>query len=172
MACVPSLQPFFTPADLTFEPKLVGKWSADNSNDSWEFRRNGDKSYMLIYTDKNGQAGHFDAHLFKLGDLMLLDLYPDDDTVENLEAPDFYRVHIMPIHTLARIDSIGPTLVMSFMHPKWLDEHLATNPDSIPHTRVKDRIVLTGTTRQLQDLVTKHGATENFFTRPMDLLPH
>lgn len=171
IACVPSLHPFYTKADLVFEAELVGKWSADNASDSWEFKRNGDKAYTLIYTDKNGHAGHFDAHVFKLGDMTLLDLYPDDDTVENLEAPDFYRGHIMPIHTLARIESIGPTLIMSFMQPKWLDEHLSANPDSIPHTRVKDRIVLTGTTKQLQALMKKHGAEEDFFTRPMDLLP-
>ncbi len=170
-ACVPALHPYYKPSQLTFDPALTGKWSADNAPDSWEFRKNGAKAYTLIYTDNNGLAGHFDAHLFKLGDLTLLDLFPNKETIGDLEAPDIYHAHILPTHTLIVIRSVGPTLLMGFMNAKWLDERLAADPDAIPHTRVKDRTILTGTTAQLQAFIQKHGSEEDFFTRPMDLLP-
>ena len=170
-ACVPTLHPYYKPSQLIFDPALAGKWSADNSSDSWEFRKSGDKAYTLIYTDKNGVAGHFDAHLFKLGDLTLLDLFPNKETIGDLEAPDIYHAHILPTHTLIVIRSVGPTLMMGFMNAKWLDEYLAANPDALPHASVKNRTILTGTTEQLQAFLQKHGSEEGFFTRPMDLLP-
>jgi len=29
-ACVPTLHPYYKPSQLTFDPALTGKWSADN----------------------------------------------------------------------------------------------------------------------------------------------
>ncbi len=170
-ACVPSLQPFYTEADLVTEPKLIGRWSADNSSDTWEFRKDGEKAYTMIYTDKDGRAGQFDARLFKLGDHMLLDIVPDGDSFHATDLPDVFNAHLLPAHTLIRIESVGPTLMMGFMNVQWLDEHLRENPDAISHSHVKNRVILTATTRHLQAFVRKHGSEEGFFTKPMDLLP-
>ena len=169
-SCVPSLHPLYTAEDLTFDPKLVGKWSQADPSDSWEFTKAGKISYLLVYTDKEGKKGDFKANLFKLGEHRFLDLYPDDGALDRAEAPHLYKFHVQPMHTLARIDSIGPTLVMGFMSPDWIKDSLKKNTETICHENIRNRILLTAPTKDLQAFVKKHADGEGMFGRPMDLL--
>ena len=169
-SCVPSLHPLFTKEDVIFKPELVGKWSSADSSDSWKFTKAGSNRYTLVYTDDDGKAGQFKATLFKLGDQQFLDLFPDDDTFDKADAPTLYTWHLQPMHTRAKVDSIGPALEMGFLSPKWMENKLKENPDAIRHETVNDRIVLTAPTKDLQAFVTNNVHSGEMFGKPMDLL--
>lgn len=167
-SCVPSLHPFHAKDDVVFDAKLVGAWSQADSNDSWSFTKAGPTSYTLVYTDKEGKAGTFKALLFKLGEQLFLDLYPDDDTLKKANAPALYAFHLQPMHTLAKVDGTGPTLVMGFMHPQWIEDKLKESPGALRHEKVNNRILLTAPTKDLQAFILKH-ANEGMFGEPMIL---
>ncbi len=169
-ACVPSLQPFYSQNDIVFDPALVGSWSQDNSSESWKYEKNGEKSYTLTYTDKNGQEGRFEATLFNLGEHRFLDLFPEGDSLEASETPSFYRFHLMPLHTVARVDSVGPTLVMAFMSPKWLEKKLEEDPGALEHREVRNRTIITAPTDELRAFVKEHAEGEGLFGKATDLL--
>lgn len=168
-SCVPSLHPLYTKDDVVFDPKLAGQWSQADSKDSWKFTKSGLNRYTLVYTDKEGKAGKFKAALFKLGERRFLDLCPDNETLNQANAPAFYAFHLQPMHTLAKVDRIGTTLVMGFMHPQWIEDKLKESPDAIRHEKINKRILLTAPTKDLQAFIRKH-ADAGMFGKPMDLL--
>jgi hypothetical protein len=156
--CVPSLKPLYTEKDLVFEPGLVGVWAEkEDSEETWAFEKSGEKAYKLIYT-QDGKTGEFKVHLLKLGDTLFLDLYPDDEGLARLNRNDFYWSHWLPTHTFAKVRQIEPTLQMSFLNGDWLEKSVEKNPKAIRHERIDgDRIVLTASTKELQEFVNKHS---------------
>jgi hypothetical protein len=177
-SCVPSLHPLYTDKELVFEEKLLGSWSEDDQ--VWQFKKGQEeKSYDLI-TDEKGKKGEFTAFLVKLQDgsktdkekkaagqtLLFLDLYPKEP---KLEASDFYKFHLLPIHTFIKIEQINPTLKMRVMNPDKLQEMLQDKPDLIKHEVLEDRIVLTASTKQLQKFMLAHAEDEGLFGEPTEL---
>jgi hypothetical protein len=162
--CVPSLNPLYTEKDLIFEPALVGVWAeSDDAKETWAFEKSGDKGYKLVYA-ADGKAGEFDARLLKLGDTMFLDLYPDDVGLKEINRNDFYKAHLIPAHTFAKVTQIEPVLQMAFFNPDWLNKLLETDPKAIQHQKLsEDRIVLTASTKELQKFVLKHADTKDAF---------
>jgi hypothetical protein len=166
--CVASLHPLFTEKDFIFEKELLGVW-ADNSQETWRFKRysnENDKRYEMIYTDKDGKEGRFIACLGKLNDMMFLDLFPKDP---NLQANDFYKLHLLPVHTFMKIEQIEPTLKMRMMDPEKMEDMLKNDPNLIKHEIVENRIVLTASTQQLQQFIKDHANDEGFFNNASDM---
>jgi hypothetical protein len=158
--CVPSLHPLYTDEDLIFDPALVGTWGDEDSQDTWTFAKSGEKEYRLVYTDQEGKKGKFVAHLLKVDGRMYLDLFPDEP---DLEANDFYKGHLLPVHSFMRIATIEPNLRCASVNPEWLDEFLKQNPDAIKHERLEDGVVLTAQPKELQAFLAKHDTTEGAF---------
>ncbi len=156
--CVPSLNPLYTKQDLVFEAALVGVWAEDDAGkDTWAFERSGEEGYRLVYAS-DGKKGEFEVHLLKLGKTQFLDLYPDDAALSDLNRNDFYKAHLIAAHTFAKVTQIEPNLRMAFLNPDWLKEHLQKNPKAIRHEKINDdRIVLTASTKELQEFVLKHA---------------
>jgi len=161
--CVPSLNPLYTEKDLVFDAALVGVWSEkEDASETWAFEKTGEKEYRLVYT-ADGKTGEFEAHLLKLGNTLFLDLYPDGKSLDELNRNDFYKSHLIPGHTFAKVTRIEPTLQMGFLNPDWLKELSEQNPKAIRHEKVSDRIVLTASTRELQEFVLKNLNTKGAF---------
>jgi hypothetical protein len=173
--CVPSLHPLYTDKELVFDEKLLGSWG--ESNQTWEFKKGEkEKSYDLI-TDEKGKKGEFTVYLVKIQDtskadkekksarqtLLFLDLYPKEP---NLETTDFYKFHLLPVHTFLKIERVGTTLKIQAMNPEKLQEMLKDRPDLIKHEVVEDRIVLTASTKQLQKFMLEHANDEGLFGDP------
>lgn len=164
--CIPSLHPLYTDKDLVFDPALIGQWSEENSKESWLFEKAGDDAYKLTYTDGEGKKGEFQAHLLKLGDLRFLDLYPEDAGLKDAKRNDFFYFHFVPVHTFIRVRQVTPTLEMSMMETKWLDELLKSKPKSIAHETVGERVILTAATKELQSFVRQHAQTAEAWGQP------
>jgi len=165
--CVPSLHPLYTKQDLIFDPALVGEWSGKNSNDTWTFTKSGEKEYKLVYTDGEGKTGEFVVHLVKLEGRLFLDLYPQEP---ELKENDFYKMHLLPVHTFMKVQQIEPTLQMAILNPDWIKTFLQEHPDAVRHEKLdQDYIVLTASTKELQSFLIKYGDTKDAFGDLSDL---
>jgi hypothetical protein len=161
--CLPlsSLHPLYTDEQLIFEEKLVGKWSGTNDRNIWEFRQNGEKAYKLRILEE-GKEGLFEAHLVQLEDMMFLDIFPDDATLDNVQ--DFYKIHILPMHTFAKIEQMDPNLVLQIMDLDKVREILKSDPNLMKHEVLDgNNIILTAATQDLQKFVIEYAGTEGVF---------
>ena len=112
--CVPSLHPLFTDEQIVFDANLVGVWSEPNSKNFWEFKPVvNSKKYDVIYTDEKG-IGKFDGRLGKIGSGTFIDFFPQDI---NLPGSDFYKFHLLGIHTFAKVGLSKDSLKLSVMNP-------------------------------------------------------
>jgi hypothetical protein len=160
LSCVPSLHPLFTAKDVTFDPTLVGTWSEKDKTDTWTFTKSGENAYGLVITEE-GVPGKFEAHLVRLGEMLFLDLYPEEPDIKNT----FYKIHLIPAHTFYRIwiDKEKDVVRIAGMNPDWLKENLDEKKITIAHERIGEdagagNIVLTAPTKDLQEFVVKHAA--------------
>ena len=154
--CLPSLHPLYNDKTLIFKEELIGKWMEDDS--VWQFSRAGEKEYELRIRDDEKEIGRFSAHLVEIKGLMFLDLFPDDKPLEDLD--DFYKIHILPVHTFMKVDQISPNLRLRMVDYDEVKEMIESNPNVIKHEVVDDdRIVLTASTEELQNFVVGHVET-------------
>jgi hypothetical protein len=154
--CVPSLHPLYTEEDLIFDPALLGSWAGRDGKGSWEFSKAGEKEYKLVDLDEQGKKGEFSVHLLKVGDQRFLDLFPLDP---ELKQNDFYRIHLMPVHTFLRVRQERDSLRVSILNYDWLQKLLKENPGAIKHEVVDDSVLLTAKPKELQAFLLKHEKT-------------
>ena len=162
--CVPSLHPLYTDEDLVYDPALVGTWTEEESEDTWTFRRVGDKSYDLIYTE-GGVPARFDAHLVQLGESLFLDTYPGEPDIKN----DFYLIHLVPAHTFSRIQIEGDILRYAMLDLDWLRRMISEKKVSIAHEQVDGGVLLTASTTELQEFFIKYADDDKAFPDPTEL---
>lgn len=168
--CIPTLHPLYTEQDLTFDPALVGRWAeTDSGKESWDFSKGDAQSYQLIYTDGEGKKGEFAVRLLKLGDTRFLDLYPNDTGLKDGKRNDYYNLHFIPAHTFLKVLAVSPTLRLSVMEPDWLGDLLKKDPKALAHEREDDRVLITASTKDLQQFVLRYANATNAWGRPSDL---
>jgi len=171
--CVPviSLHPLYTEKDVVLDKQLYGTW-VDDSNDSkttWEFKSIDEpNAYKLIFTDEEGQKGSFVAHLVKLQNRLFLDIFPSElpwepEDPNKMDWP-YNSLFLIPAHTFVKIDSIEPQLKLRLTLESDMKDLLKENPNAVKYTSVGDRLVITGSTKELQEFVLKYADDENLFT--------
>ncbi len=151
--CVPSLNPIYTAKELVFDPNVVGSWAQPGSRNQWEFTKHDENSYRLIYTEKDGKQGRFIAHLAEIDGTRFLDLFPEQmDT----DASGFHSFHVVPIHTIYRVQQTEPTLELAAIDYKWLDQYLTDHPDAVQFATFGNRKLITAPTEDVQAFVLEH----------------
>ena len=131
--CIPSVHPLYTDQDLIFDPALVGEWADEEGKETWTFTKSSENAYKLLYLDEKGKKGEFAVHLLKVGDRRFLDLYP---AAPDLQENDFYKGHLMPVHTFMRVRQQENLLQMAFMKPDWIKKFLQEHPDAVKHEQI------------------------------------
>lgn len=159
-SCVQSLHPLYTDKDLVFEPALVGTWESEGGN-LWIFLKSGEKSYELVYQEKETPA-KFQAHLVKLGQYQFLDLYPASLDLKN----DLQQAHILYTHTFFRVWLEHDTLRLAILEHDWLKRMIDQKKISIKHEVVDKRVILTAPTKDLQKFVLKYANDPEAFPKP------
>jgi len=163
-ACVPSIHPLYSTEDLIFEPALIGTWEEKDSAETWVFSMSAVDEYRVVHTDEDGKKGQFEARLIKLGGQMFLDLCPAAPvSTQN----DFYRGHILSVHTFAKLSQDGPAYQISILEPKWLKSHLAKDPSALQHTVFDGEILITDSTVNLQKFVVSNASIPRAFSEPV-----
>jgi hypothetical protein len=151
--CIPSLNPVYNREDVVYEPAVVGEWAQADAKATWEFFRGDEGAYRLIYTDEKGQRGEFVAVMAEIEGTRFLDLYPEE---AESDASAFYKFHVIPIHTIYRVKSTGPKLVLSVIDYKWLEKLLEENPGAVANASFNGRRMLTGPTAEVRAFVLDH----------------
>jgi hypothetical protein len=112
----------------------------------------------LILTDENGHTDRFVARAVELNGLRFLDLVPEEN---KSVFGFFYQFHMLPFHTVYRVQATTPKLELATIDGKWLDQYLADHPDSVPFITVQNRKLITADTKELQEFVVRHQANFN-----------
>jgi hypothetical protein len=71
---------------------------------------------------------------------------------------------MIPAHTFVKVDSLTPKLKLRLILDTQLEKLLEKNPDAIAHVEVKERPVLTASTKELQAFILKYADTDKLFT--------
>jgi hypothetical protein len=173
VGCIPSVNPFYTPKDLVFEPQLVGQWQAKDDSEQpaqWQFEKKEDMAmaYKLTVTEEKTKKGEFTAHLFKLGNEYFLDIIPSKCDY----APDqagLTAAAMFAGHLLFRMNQIGPELKMASFDFDWLKTHLEKNPNDLAYHEEDDAVVLTAGTADLQRFLLAHLGEGQLFKKESTL---
>ncbi len=165
---VPSLQPLFTDADLDFDPALLDSFMDEKGEVTFTFAKLADTSYRLTVKELEGDkevSGNFQAHLVRLGGYWFLDFFPDGPDI----GDDFYKLHLLRAHSFARIWLQGDRLRIGLLSSDWLKKKIDEKSVEIDHQLADDSLLLTASTRELQDLLFRYATEEKAFGEPLDL---
>ena len=167
---VTSVYPFYTDTDLVFDPALVGQWVGvekdGTTKDKLEFKKNGDKEYVVALEENHFLEDKYVAHLFKLKEQLFLDFCPLER-----HDPDF-----IPVHQIMKITVTGTRMKTIGIKYDWLTQLLTQNPHALRHVvtknpkdangKAEEHVVLTATTKELQEFVLKNLDTKDAWTEP------
>ena len=180
IGCVPSLHPLYTKEDIFIEPALVGTWVNNDESEIWRFELSSD-GYQLSHSvrksrpPENGnreaeqfETAEFEARLVRIGNYLFIDLFPEEPEIED----DLYKIHLLPVHTILRVWLEGDALSMAMLDHDWLMTEIEGGRIRIAHERWDDgkNILLTASSRELQDLVAEYAENPKAFPEPEERL--
>jgi hypothetical protein len=175
---VKSLHPFYRDDEALFKKEMLGTWVGEDSS-TWKIEQSmkstglfkpgvPENAYLITFTDKNGTS-QFSVHLFKLGARLFLDFYPEEVKSTN----DFMAAHLVPAHTVARVDLLKDKMVIQWYNEEWLIGLFRQNKIRIAHEKVpleagksgddNYQVVLTASTDDLQKFMMKYSDDPSAF---------
>ena len=176
---VRSLQPLYRYQDVVFDSTLVGTWIDDDST-TWSFRESRSNSYELIYYEPEydlsngesvpGDSVEFVVHLVSLDNSLFMDLFPGEVPVTSRVRNLLYQLHLIQVHTFAKVWLKGDSLSISMFDPEWLEKLIYKEGDVISYERIYDDNVLSASTPDLQEFVLKFADDPEVFAEPLELL--
>ena len=167
---VMSLQPFYTQVDLEADSRLNETWTDKEGDVTFAFEqgraKGKEKEYELVVKEKDGEqqvSEKFDVRLVQLGAFWFLDIYPKSS--EGIS--EFYRMHLIRAHTIARVEIKPDSIQMAFLSASWLKAKITENSVDIPYVKADDGLLLTGRTEELQELVFCYANDDQAFADPL-----
>lgn len=171
--CIPviSLNSFYNKSDVMFDDNLLGTWIDDPCvpKNTWIFSKNEDpnNTYKLEFIDEEGRKGLFVASLIGMKGSYFLDVYPAQMPWEPNDPNKtelFYNTFFMiPAHTIVKVNSIVPQLVLGLTEEDKIKDLFKENPGAVEYKEIEERIVLTASTKDLQAFILKYSADDRLF---------
>lgn len=124
-----------------------------------------DDSYLVKLWDKEEEASFFNVHLFKLNGTTYLDFYPE---LKKILQNDFYSSHILPLHTIAKIEFENDSIInIHWYNEDWMNRLINTNQTSLSHQKASNQgdtiLIVTASTADLQKFLLEHGNDTSAF---------
>ncbi len=180
-----SFYPLYEESDLFENDLLLGQW-IDDDGAKWEFihpekgkkdqRYVDNKSYrMVIYNEKDSTDGSsLDVHVVKIAGNYYLDFFINEHGPTNTERDPFvlFDLHLMPVHTFARMDVVADTVKLQWFDPDWLEKQIRENKMHIRHEDNGENILLTASTGKLKAFIEKYGELEEAYDLDVKLVKH
>lgn len=118
----------------------------------------------------------FMASFTEINNNTFMDLYPlgmigepaEDGNLFSLNI--FADLHLLPVHTFARIKLNGSSMQIYFMKDSWMKDQIENNRVEIKHEKADDSILITASTEELRNFVTEHSNNEEAFEKPVELM--
>lgn len=190
--CIPSIYPIYTADKLVLLSGLSGEWQqgldqalqSGNTKkpEHWTFRQGKDKSYLLVHKDEDGHVAAFDVHVVKLGSHYFMDFYPGEMPEEKTSSSigimlgnlnqmnNFMELHLLAVHTFAKVELTGNTLKISMFDPDFLSNLLEHQQIRIRHEKTENGYVLTASPTDLQKFAEKYATEKKaFLDEPIEL---
>jgi len=163
-SCIPSQYPLYTEQDVIFDSSVLGTWIDEDSGETWDITKSGDKEYKVVQTDGDGKTSEYTARLLTIGDQIFFNLTP----VKSFKSQfGIDRSHLLTSHFFIRLSRDGSAFRASTLDPDWLRVFLEKNPASIRHQKLRDELILVASTGELQKFVLAHLETPGAFTKPV-----
>ena len=151
-----SLFPLFTENDLVTVPEIFGTWG-DGKGETYTFLKAADKSYDVVWRNQEGNTGLYKVQLGKLGKSRFLDSSPET------KDPDY---HMIATHVISKFSLDGDSLRIASLQSDWLKKMIGAGTLQIPHVIEDDEVILTASTRELQQLVLRAAEDTDAFPNP------
>lgn len=163
-----SLEPYYTPADLDSDQALLGAWTTTEGDATFNFEQGERQKYRVVVKEKDEgreSSAEFEAHLVRLGALWFIDFLPNGKA----GGSEFYQMHLLRAHSIARIELSQETLQMTFFDATWLQKKIDEKAVDISHQKTDGALLLTGATGEVQDLLFQYGNDDGAFPDPITL---
>ncbi|MFH1183700.1 MAG: DUF4185 domain-containing protein [Chloroflexota bacterium] len=144
--CVLSGEPVVLESDATFDPRLLGMWKEVSGSDHAVVSRTAGNTYAIEYSS-DGNVGRFEARLGRLGDRLILDVWP---TPGDKELPKPYAGLLVAGHWLLSLDVNPDELHMSALEPDSLLANLRAGKVRLADRLIEDKLIVSGTTEELR----------------------
>lgn len=169
---IKSLQPFYKESDVIFDPSILGTWM-DHDSVKWNIEQfktpdllGGSelKNFYLIRFNIEGEENtQFNVHLFKLNGQLYADFLPI-----NIKVTELTGYHIVPAHSIAKIDLWPDSISLKWFNETWLNSLFDNKIVDIDREIIKgdsddEGYVLTASTDELQKFIIKYGNDPNAF---------
>jgi len=151
MGCVPnSIHPLYTDDNVVYDPALIGKWHEEGELAWIEFAEGEDDSYIFRMAEDENVVSTFHAKLVKLGEHTLLDIMPAEPSAE---MGDFYRGHLLPMHSFYVVTETSPTLKFSVLNWEVFESDVKSGKAKIDFIDYEGHIILTSETDELGEFI-------------------
>ena len=157
-----SLFPLFSEQELAFNPDLLGNW-VDSDKEEYTFLKSSGGGYDVLVRSKDGSILLLSAKLGQLGGSWFLDSSPGEKNND---------YHLMPAHVITRIWLKGDTLKTASLEGDYLRDAIAAGKLNVPHVQDGNDILLTASTKELQQLVLQLADVDAAFPDPSVLVRH
>lgn len=173
-----SFYPLYEEDDLFHNNLLVGKWM-DKDSTVWSFDHpfeikdkiiciNDSAGYKLELFPLNGfkEKSELEVNIIKLGDDYFLDFYLEDyGPMNDKQREEFMIVdlHILRVHTFAKMTHWGDSIKIEWFDPEWLEEQFKQNRVRIHHENNGENILLTAKPAELKQFILKYGKEQDAF---------
>jgi hypothetical protein len=165
--CIPvSLHPLGTEKDVIYDPALVGKWR--DGEEQLIIKKADDSGYLLVINTPKAPPEKFRAQLVRLGDFLFLDLSPEAQANENNVR---WWFHLIAGHSFSKVKITKDTLQLTLLNEDWLEKKILAKEVPLAHEYIDDRLILTGSTEELQAFVKKYGADKEAFPTDEEASP-
>ncbi len=155
-----SLFPLFTEKNLVFNPGLVGAWIDKDKKETYFFQKTEGKNYIVIVCHDEDTTQYI-TQLGQIGKLWFLDSYPSED-------PTNYQ--FIPTHIISKMWLNGDTLRFASLESDHLKKLIEKENLKISHTFLKEDVLLTASTDELQQLVLQLAQDDRAFPNPTKLI--
>ncbi len=166
-----SLQPFYTEEAVVELPQLDGEWSLlrDAGEDvsgkkikHWVFRGTVVQTY-----DEHGIGSILRIKYFKIDDTLFMDVTAGEPDESRLNR--WWYMHVIPVHSLLRLDMKGEVLILTPLNYDWLEERVESKETSLPFIWLKgdDMMVFSADPGRWMDFLKKHKDSPEAFSKDL-----
>ena len=124
-SCLNTLHPIFTEKDLAYDPRLIGTWKVDSTENKRRVVITNlstessiyllvnissikQKGYLISYQDENGTTSErYIAFLARIGKHLYFDYYPANKKEELKMIDEFFGAHLLKMHTSYRVEILN-----------------------------------------------------------------
>jgi len=161
---LPSLNPLWDETHLAMLPELEGVWTDEEGDEALEFTAGEKSSYRLTYWSKD-EASRYEVHVVRLGGWFFLDIYPDEDVLEERLKGEAY-MPLIPTHFFGRIRLEGDSLELALLDDEALHNKVEQGEADVHLVTWEDGVLLTSDTPAIQQMMVLFADDEKLWDEP------